>query len=60
VERWLAGREPGATISAGKTCELAYAWWGTRLAPDWRPRRGDESQAILDALGLTDPFWQLP
>jgi hypothetical protein len=59
VERWLAGRDPGATITAGEMCELAYAWWGNRLAPDWRPRTRDESQAILDSLGLTDPFWQL-
>jgi hypothetical protein len=41
-------------------CDLAYAWWGNRLAPEWRPRTRDESQAILNSLGLTDPFWQLP
>jgi hypothetical protein len=63
VARWLkaAGyEEPGATITAGKMCELAHAWWGDRLARDWRPRARDESQAILDGLGLTEPFWQLP
>jgi hypothetical protein len=60
VARWLAGREPGATISSGKLYELAQAWWGDRLAPDWRPRTRDESQAILDRLGLTGEFWQLP
>jgi hypothetical protein len=54
------GLEPGATITARKLWELAQAWWGTRLAPDWRPRSRDESQAILDGLGLTGPFWQLP
>jgi hypothetical protein len=60
VARWLAGREPGATISSGKLCELAQAWWSDRLAADWRPRTHDESQAILDRLGLTGEFWQLP
>ena len=57
--RWLGGREPGATIGAGKTCELAFAWWGDRLDPDWRPRPSEEGQAILERLGLTGEFWQL-
>jgi hypothetical protein len=60
VARWLAGREPGATISVAKLSELAHAWWGDRLSPDWRPRTRDESQAILDRLGLTGDFWCLP
>ena len=60
VKSWLAGREPGATITAGKMCELAHAWWDTRLQPDWRPRTRDENQAILDRLGLTGEFWRLP
>jgi hypothetical protein len=60
IQRWLGGREPGATITAGKMCELAHAWWDTRLAPDWHPRTRDENQAILTRLGLTGDFWALP
>jgi hypothetical protein len=60
IERWLAGRPPGATIPSQLVCDLARAWWGTRLQPDWRPRTRDESQAILDRLGLSGPFWALP
>ena len=60
VERWLAGREPGATITAGMMCELAHAWWDTRLAADWQPRTRDANQAILERLGLTGRFWALP
>jgi hypothetical protein len=60
VTRWLAAREPGATISVTKLCELAHAWWGNRLSPDWCPRSRDESQAILDDLGLAGDFWRLP
>ena len=41
-------------------CDLAQAWWGNRLAPDWAPRTRDESQAILDDVALTGPFWRLP
>ncbi len=62
VTRWLESRvePPGVTITAAKMCELAHAWWGNRLAPDWRPRSREESQAILDSLGLTSRFWRLP
>ncbi len=59
VTRWLEGRTPGATISIGKLAELANAWWGDRLALDWRPRTREQNQAILDRLGLTGPFWSL-
>jgi hypothetical protein len=60
IERWLAGREPGATITADKLSELAHAWWDDRLAPDWRPHTRDANQAILDRLGLTTDLWRLP
>ena len=46
-------------LSTQKLNELAHAWWGNRLAPDWRPRTREESQAILDSLGLTDAYWRL-
>ncbi|MDQ2984040.1 MAG: hypothetical protein M3R70_08980 [Actinomycetota bacterium] len=62
MTRWLRERRhgPGATITAGEMCDLAHAWWGDRLAPDWRPRTRDENQAILDGHGLSGGFWQLP
>jgi len=59
VDRWLAGREGGATIPVTKLADLATAWWGDRLAPDWRPHTREQNQAILDELGLTGPFWRL-
>jgi hypothetical protein len=60
VERWLGDRAPGATIPIATLCDLAHAWWGDRLAPDWRPHTRDENQAILEGLGLTGAFWRLP
>ena len=60
IERWLAGRQPGMTLPATKLNELAQAWWGDRLAPDWRPRSRDQNQAILERLGLTGDAWRLP
>ena len=59
VETWLAGRTPGATIPITLLCELAYAWWGDRLDPAWRPHTLEQNQAILDRLGLTGEFWRL-
>ena len=59
VDAWLAGRAPGATISITKLAELADAWWGDRLDPAWQPHTREQNQAILDGLGLTDPFWHL-
>jgi hypothetical protein len=62
VGRWLEqnGFQAGETISAGELFELAHAWWSDRLAPDWRPHTREQNQAILDRLGLTGSFWQLP
>ena len=59
IDPWLAGRSRGAVMPVLKLAELASAWWGDRLAPDWRPHTREQNQAILDRLGLTDPFWRL-
>jgi hypothetical protein len=60
IARWLGTREPGATITVTKLTELAQAWWSDRLAPDWRPHTHEQNAAILERLGLTGPFWELP
>jgi hypothetical protein len=39
--------------------ELARAWYGGRLEPDWQPRTLAESQAVLRRAGLAGPFWDL-
>ena len=59
VSNWLRDRQPGATISIAKLCELAKAWYGDRLAADWQPHTRDQNQAILNRLGLTGEFWRL-
>ncbi len=40
--------------------ELAQAWWSDRLSPNWEPHSREQNQAILDRVGLTGAFWQLP
>jgi hypothetical protein len=59
VNRWLAGRRPGATVSVTTLSKLAHAWWDDRLDPEWAPHTRQQNQAILDGLGLTDDFWRL-
>lgn len=59
IEEWLAGRTAGATLTAEKLSDLAHAWWGDRLSPDWRPHTREQNQAILDGLGLSGDFWRL-
>jgi hypothetical protein len=59
VDRWLAGREPGASIPVTKLGELAQAWWDDRLSPDWQPHTRQQNQAILERLGLVGDFWRL-
>jgi len=60
IARWLGGREPGATISAARLSELAYAWWDGRISPAWVPHTREQNQAILERLGLSGEFWALP
>jgi hypothetical protein len=59
LERWLDGRQPGATIPITKLAELGEAWWWDRLAPDWQPHTRAGNQAILGGLGLVGDFWEL-
>ena len=49
----------GDTIPVGTLWRLADAWYGDRLAPDWRPRTKEDNQRILAGLGLTGPMWAL-
>jgi hypothetical protein len=59
LDRWLQGRPKGAVLPALTLVDLAYAWWGDRLDPEWRPHTREQNQAILDRLGLTGAFWEL-
>jgi hypothetical protein len=51
--------EGGATVEIDVLRALAARWYGDRLDPAWRPRTREQSQAILDGVGLTGPFWAL-
>ena len=49
----------GAVVELAVLGELARRWYGDRLSPTWEPRIVEQSQAILDAVGLTGDFWRL-
>jgi hypothetical protein len=61
VERWRSfrGLPPGGTMSTQQCWQLAKAWSGDRLSPDWRRRTPDEAEAIFAAVGLTGAFWNI-
>ena len=56
-----SGEEPseGELVDLPVLAELGRRWYGDRLSPSWRPRTAEQSQAILDAVGLTGDFWRL-
>jgi hypothetical protein len=57
-EEEIAGPR-GGVMTVAQLHELAQRWYGDRLDPEWRPRTISQSQAILDSVGLTGPFWRL-
>jgi hypothetical protein len=50
----------GEVIGLEQLHELALAWYGDRMDPEWRPRTRDESQRLLADVGLDGEFWELP
>ncbi len=59
---WLArsNQRRGEVLSLTKVFELAKAWYSDPRDPAWRPRTREESQEVLDSVGLTGDFWELP
>ena len=62
VERWLRGKkfERGMSVPLAAVWALARAWYADPRSEDWRPRTRNESQEVLESVGLTGEFWELP
>jgi hypothetical protein len=62
VERWLhaTGHPRGAVVPLAQVWALSKAWYTDPRDPAWRPRTRDESQAVINSVGLTGEFWELP
>ena len=50
----------GTIVPLPRLHQLAGPWYGDRLDPNWRPRPRADSQRILEDVGLSGPFWELP
>ncbi len=61
IARWRAARDlpAGGTMTPAQCWELARAWYGTKLQPDWRRATLEEAEALFARIGLTAPFWSL-
>lgn len=62
AEQWTNQHAPdsGYIADAVTVWRLAQPWYGDRLDPDFTPHTRDHNQALLDEVGLTGPFWNLP
>ena len=62
VEQWCQrrGHGHGASFPVPVGWQLAEAWAGGRLHPNWQQRPRGELRDLLDGLGLTGEFWSLP
>ncbi len=49
VERWCAvnGLPRGATLTPEQGWQLARAWYGNRMDPDYRRKTVEEAEAVL-------------
>ena len=61
VARWCSIREleRGAIITPDQTWRLADGWYRNKVKDDWRRHTLEETEALLQSIGLTDPFWDL-
>jgi len=60
VTRWTEKRRApiGATFTPQQVWQLATAWYGDRLSPNWRRRTPEEARIVFEGIGLTGPFWE--
>jgi len=61
VDRWCAatGELRGEVLTLARVWALAQAWYGDRMAPDFRGRTVTQAMDIFARLGLTSAFWQV-
>ncbi|WP_033377890.1 alkylmercury lyase family protein [Corynebacterium lubricantis] len=62
AEAWTAENAPGEGYIAPlkQVWELAVPWYGDRLRDDFTPHSTAQNQQILNEVGLTGEFWELP
>ena len=60
MDRWRAatGAPRGETLTLAQVWDLAQAWYGDRMEPDFRGRTIAQATDLFARLGLTSAFWQ--
>lgn len=53
------GHQPGAVLDMQTAWQLAEAWFGDCLKPDWGWKRYEQATQTFASLGLTGDFWKL-
>ncbi len=46
-------------LTLDQAARLAQAWYGRKLAPDWRRHTVEEAEALFATLSLDREFWRL-
>jgi len=61
IDRWCSQwrQARGATLTIDQAWRLARAWYGNKMETHWRRHTLDETEALLNELGLTGSFWNL-
>jgi hypothetical protein len=49
----------GAVLTLDQGWRLAKAWYGDRLAPNWKPKSTEQAEILLKSLGLHSKFWRM-
>jgi len=61
IDRWCSqwDQPRGAILTIEQAWRLAEAWYGSKMAQDWRRASLEETESLLEGLGLRGPFWRL-
>ncbi len=59
VKAWCQARgiAPRPLVTMAQLCQLAVAWYATRLSAEARRPGPAEIRHIFTRIGLSDPFW---
>ena len=61
VDRWCLARDlpRGGILTPDQGWRLAHGWYKDKVRPDWRRHTLEETEALLEDLAITGPFWNL-
>jgi len=61
IDDWCAatGEPHGEAVPLRQVWELSKAWYGNRMAPDFRGRTFEQAIAVFRSVGLDSEFWRV-